>query len=247
MREEGLRIKGDSTHLSALAVLMDNRYLDYSRSSNLSMANLSQALQMMRHMLPKGPLEELDVDATIDRAAKNGGEIELVFTRGMRDKIQVVLALDNGGSSMDPYVEVVKLVFERMREHFKDLDVFYFHNLVYGDLFHDPQRVDPYPVTELLEREEETRVIFIGDANMAPVELLLSGGSMDPDTGHKATAGAWLRLIRERFPRSGWLNPIPKEKWDSLSPTIREIGAIFPMEDLTLAGIQNMADMLGEG
>jgi uncharacterized protein with von Willebrand factor type A (vWA) domain len=130
-------------------------------------------------MAPAGPLTELDVDETIDRSCRNGGEIELVFKRELRDRIQVIVLLDNGGASMRPYLDLVKLVFGLMRDHFKDLDYYYFHNCVYGCVYSDSKRLTPYLIHHLVRRDPETRVIIIGDANMAPAELMLSNGAMD--------------------------------------------------------------------
>ncbi len=52
------------------------------------------------------------------------------------------------------------------------------------------------------------------------------------------------RRVRTAFPASVWLNPIPKERWSKESITLNQIARIFPMEDLTLAGIRNAVQIL---
>jgi len=141
---EGIRVHGDSLHGSALKVIESRRYVDYATSATLRAENLRQVLAALKHMAPAGPLTELDVDETIDRSCRNGGEIELVFKRELRDRIQVIVLMDNGGASMRPYLDLVKLVFGLMRDHFKDLDYYYFHNCVYGCVYSDPKRLTPY-------------------------------------------------------------------------------------------------------
>jgi uncharacterized protein with von Willebrand factor type A (vWA) domain len=40
----------------------------------------------------------------------------------------VILAIDNGGWSMDPYIPVVQTLFDYSRDQFKELSTLFFHN-----------------------------------------------------------------------------------------------------------------------
>jgi uncharacterized protein with von Willebrand factor type A (vWA) domain len=244
---EGVRACGESVHRSALKVIESRRYIDYAASAPLRAENVRQALAALRHMVPTGPATELDVEETVARSSRNGGEIELIFRRELRNRIQVVVLLDNGGSSMVPYVDVVKLVFARMRDQLRDLDYYYFHNCIYGCAYSDPERRTPYPLHQLLRRDPETRLIVIGDANMAPAELLLSNGAIDYFSKVRVPGRDWLLQLRARFPRSVWLNPISREHWAGESSTIDSVEEIFPMEDLTLSGIRKAVELLNTG
>jgi uncharacterized protein with von Willebrand factor type A (vWA) domain len=245
--QEGIRVHGDSIYGSALKVIDTRRYIDYAASATLRSENLRQVLAALKHMALAGPPTELDVDETIDRSCRNGGEIELVFKRELRDRIQLIVLLDNGGMSMRPYLELVKLVFALMRDQFKDLDYYYFHNCVYGVVYSDSQRLVPLPVHLLLRRDPETRLIIIGDANMAPSELMVSNGAIDYFSKVHVPGRDWLIQIRNHFVHSVWLNPIPEGRWHQESQTIDQIGEIFPMEDLTLAGIRRAVESLNSG
>ena len=238
---------GDSLHGSALKAIESRRYADYAASATLRGETLRQALAALKHMVPAGPLTELDVDETVDRSCRNGGEIELIFKRELRDRIQLAVLMDNGGASMRPYLDLVKLVFGQMRDQFKDLDYYYFHNCVYGCVYSDPQRLTVYPVHRLLRRDPDTRLIFIGDANMAPAELMVSNGAIDYFSKVRVPGRDWLVQIRNHFDHSVWLNPIPRSHWSRESQTIQQIGKIFPMEDLTLAGIRRAVEWLNSG
>jgi hypothetical protein len=244
---EGIRVEGDSLHGSALKVIESRRYVDYAVSATLRAENLRQVLGALKHMAPAGPPTELDVDETIDQSCRNGGEIELVFKRELKDRIQLVVLLDNGGASMRPYLDLVKLVFGLMRDQFRDLDYYYYHNCIYGAVYSDPQRLTPYPIYQMLRRDPETRVIIIGDANMAPAELMLSDGAIDYFSKVHVAGRDWLWQIRNYFGHSVWLNPIPRHQWPQESQTIYQIGEIFPMEDLTLAGIRRAVEWLNSG
>lgn len=244
---EGIRVYGEALYGSALKVIEERRYVDYAAGASLRAENLRQVLASLKHMVPEGPASELHVEETVDRSSRNGGDIELVFKRELRDRIQLVVLLDNGGRSMRPYVNLVKLIFSKMRDQFERLDYYYFHNCIYGCVYSDPQRLTSYPLHELLRRDPETRLIIIGDANMAPAELLASHGAIDYFSQARIPGRDCLLQIRERFPRSVWLNPIPRQHWPRESRTIRLVGRIFPMEDLTLAGIKRAVEWLNTG
>lgn len=86
----------------------------------------------------------------------------------------MILAIDNGGWSMDPYIPVVQTLFDYARAQFKDVKTFFFHNTVYDALWKDPTRIrKPVRVTEFTRFDPETRLVFVGDASMAPYELML--------------------------------------------------------------------------
>ena len=55
-------------------------------------------------MVPVGPKDNINIDETIYQTMKNAGEIEIIFDRSLKDRLKVILAIDNGGWSMDPYI-----------------------------------------------------------------------------------------------------------------------------------------------
>jgi hypothetical protein len=240
----GVRVHGDSLHGTAQKVIGRRNYLNYSESRPLARENLRQALAALRNLQRAGPEAELDVDETIARTAKNGGEVELVFCREWRDRLRLVVLLDNGGYSMVPHLELVKTVFGRIRAQFRDLEYFYFHNCVYGAVYRDTARSQAVAWEWLTARGKDSRLVVIGDANMAPAELMASYGSVMFHTSERKPGREWLRELRAAFPVSVWLNPIPRQRWATESSTVRQIGSIFPMEDLTLAGIKNAVECL---
>jgi len=91
-------------------------------------------------MVPFGPKDKVDIEQTIYQTMKNAGEIEIVFDRSLKDRLKVILAIDNGGWSMDPYIGLVQTLFHYARAQFKDLRIYYFHNTIYDYLWEDPPR-----------------------------------------------------------------------------------------------------------
>jgi uncharacterized protein with von Willebrand factor type A (vWA) domain len=84
---------------------------------------------------------------------------------------------------------------------------------------------------------------------MAPEELLSPGGSITYWDDDAEPSLRWLEKLRDRFRHSVWLNPIPKENWPDTygRTTIRRIGEVFRMEDLTLGGIKRAVEWLNRG
>jgi uncharacterized protein with von Willebrand factor type A (vWA) domain len=116
----GMRVGGISRNKSAVKVAMDRRYKDYSLNGPLTQSMMGEALKRLRNMVPAGPKDQVNIDATIYQTMKNGGEIEIIFDRRLKDRLKVILAIDNGGYSMDPYVPVVQTLFDYTRAQFKD-------------------------------------------------------------------------------------------------------------------------------
>jgi len=235
----GIRVHGRGLYGTAQKVIGDRRHINYSDKSALSTENLRQALTSLKSMRPAGGETELDIDETIARTAKNAGEIELIFRRELRNRLRLIVLLDNGGYSMMPHVSLVKTVFNKIRDSFRDVAYYYFHNCIYGTVYRDAPRTVPIQWEKLLSESRSTRLVIIGDANMAPYELSASYGSIDVFTTERRPGWEWLKELRTAFPASVWLNPIARERWEYESVTIARIAKIFRMEDLTLAGIKN--------
>ncbi|MFP4501168.1 MAG: hypothetical protein ACLFTT_09225 [Candidatus Hydrogenedentota bacterium] len=247
--ERGVRVHGQSGNRTALKVIGDRRYVKYSDKNRLRAENLRQALESMKHMKAEGPRDRLNIDETIRRTSKNGGEIDLIFERDIRDKISVVLLIDNGGYSMRPFVNLTRMLFTKLHERFEDLETYYFHNSIYEKVYHDYRRLRGHKTEELLTRRPDTRIVIVGDATMAPEELESPGGSIASwNYGDEQPSIYWLTRIADRFRHSVWLNPIPAGDWETTygAYTLNRIRTIFRMEDTTLGGIKNMVEFLSE-
>jgi uncharacterized protein len=129
--------------------------------------------------VPTGPKDQVNIAATIYQTMKNAGEIEIVFDRSLKDRLKVILAIDNGGWSMDPYIPVVQTLFDYARAQFKDLKTYFFHNTIYDAPCGRTRSAtaNPSASTSFARRDPETRLI-VGDASMAPYELMAAEGSI---------------------------------------------------------------------
>ncbi len=242
----GMRVGGVSRNKSAVKVAMERRYKDYSQEGPLTQAMIGEALKRLRNLIPSGPRDQVNVDETIYRTMKNGGEIEIVFSRSLKDRLKVILAIDNGGWSMDPYIPVVQTLFDYARAQFKDVKTFFFHNTVYDALWGDATRIKkPVRVNEFSRYDPETRLIFVGDASMAPYELMAADGSIYMQERSGKASIEQLKFLSETFPHNVWLNPVPPRMW-SYTHTINAISQIYPMFPLSLDGLDQAISKLME-
>jgi hypothetical protein len=241
---EGMRVGGVSRNKSAVKVAMDRRYKDYTRRGLLTQDMIGEALKRLRNMVPVGPKDQVNIDETIYQTMKNAGEIEIVFSRRLKDRIKVILAIDNGGWSMDKNIPVVQTLFDYARDQFKDLKTFFFHNTVYDFLWEDPARIrQPFKVEDFISFDPQTRLIMVGDGSMAPYELMAADGSIHVEERSGKPSIEQLKFLALTFPHCVWMNPVFSQIWNQ-TPTITTIAQIFPMFELTLDGLEGAVNHL---
>ena len=241
-----MRVAGSSSHRSALQVAAQRRYRDYSGQGPLNQARIGEALKRLRKLVPAGAKDRISIAETIRRTVKIGGEIELVFKQSLRDRLKVIIAIDNGGWSMEPHVKVVQTLFDYARAQFKDLKTFFFHNTIYDNLWPDHTRSrKPFLIDRFAGFDPESRFIVVGDASMAPYELSSRDGSIHIRERSHRTSLECLEFLAKTFPHSVWLNPIQENMWSHFR-TITMIRQIFPMFELSLDGLEKAVNHLTE-
>ena len=152
--------------------------------------------------------------------------------------MRLALIMDTGGS-MDPHTRLVERLFSASKaaKGFKTFEAWYFHNVPTGWLYRNYATWDRQRIEEILDGwTPQHRLVFVGDASMAPWEL----NTQTPRTyGEQGGLSGldWLKMIRQRCPGSVWLNPDPVRFWDH--PTVSAVGAVFPMFPLTLDGLRD--------
>lgn len=241
----GVRVFGTGRNFSALKVIGEKRHISYSSRQSLSADNVRQALSLLKNMRRHTAATELDIAESVYRSGKNG-DIELVFTPPLRNQIKVLLFIDNGGHSMLPHVPLTRLIFAKMSAQLKSLKTYFFHNTIYGYVYKDDTRTEAVELSEILKEDPETRVFIIGDASMAPSELFSRYGNINYGEEEYEPSIERLRALRQRFPHSVWLNPISENEWNTpfAASTLHAIAQLFPMFDMTLAGIRRAVERL---
>jgi len=240
----GMRVGGESRNKSAIKVAMERRYRDYSQSGPINASQIGEALKRLKHLQPAGPKDIVNIDKTIYQTLRNAGEIEIVFDRRLADRLKVKLLIDNGGWSMDPYVDLVQVLFHYAQFQFKEMEIYYFHNTIYSKVWLDPHRYKkPVPVDDLLRSDPETRLIIVGDASMAPYELADPRGAIYVGQNESRPSVDYLTFLAKTFRHAVWLNPQSQDQW-SYAWTAKTIAGIFPMFELTLDGLEKAVHRL---
>ena len=225
---------------NAVLQAFERRYRNLRKDRTLDVRQISVALKRLRDLRECGTEEVLDVDATVDKTCRDGGEIDLVFTRERENQVKLILAMDTGGS-MEPFRTLSERLFSAAHglNHFKDFRAFYFHNCVYDFLYPNVEGGDGVALEELLRECRKTyRLIVVGDAAMAPYELMIPNGTLERMRTSSIKGIDRLRSLAEAFPKRAWLNPIPERSWAHYD-TIARVGGLFPMFPLSLAGLGN--------
>ncbi len=232
----GMRV-GSGGGRSAMAVADQRLFREYRRDIVLDVRQIDVALRGLRRLGREGAIEELDLDETVDKTCKNGGEIDIVFRPPRRNRVKVVLLMDVGGS-MDPHAELVSRLFTAASRagRFAKFRSYYFHNCVYNAVYEDAQLRKSVPVADLLSNSSrDEKLVIVGDALMHPAELLDPGGSMYLSSQNRASGIEWLRRLAAHFRSAAWLNPEPDRFW--ANSTIEVIASVFPMWQLSLDGL----------
>ena len=234
----GMRVGGQSRNKSAVKVANERRYKDYSTSGPLTQAQIGEALKRLRNMIPTGPKDTINIDETIRETMRNAGEIELMFDRALKDRLKIILAIDNGGWSMDPYIQAVQTLFDYAGSQFKEVKTYFFHNTIYDYVWEDPARYKkPKNIIEFSRLDPDTRLIIIGDASMAPYELMAHDGSIHITERSGNPSLEQLKFLTKTFSHTVWLNPVSETMW-GYTHTIMTIAKLFPMYELSLDGLE---------
>ena len=242
---EGIRIGGEGRNGRAVKVWDERQYRNLDHSIQLGTRNIKVALKRLRKFARTGADEELDMDDTIRSTARNAGLLDIKMVPERHNAVKVLVFFDVGGS-MYPYVRTCEELFSAVRSEFKHIEYFYFHNFFYDFVWKDNRRrrEQVTQTWDLLHTyPSDYKVIIVGDAAMAPYEILSPGGSIE--YLNKEAGGVWMNRFTDTWRRLIWLNPTPQEHW----PYTQSIGIVRELvEDhmypLTLEGLEQGARYL---
>jgi uncharacterized protein with von Willebrand factor type A (vWA) domain len=244
---EGVRIgQKESRHQRAVKVWDKREFKNLDDTVEIGTRNLKVALRRLRKWARDGAEEELDLDSTVKKSAREG-YIDIVMRPERRNAVKVLMFLDIGGS-MDPHVKACEELFSAARTEFKNLEFFYFHNCIYEGVWRDNRRrnVHKMPTWDVLHRyPADYKVIIVGDASMSPYEITYPGGSVEH--WNEEPGAIWLQRIAEIYPHLVWLNPTHPSGWEYSGSTdlIQQIIGHHRMFPLTVKGVEEATKELG--
>ncbi|MDA6066171.1 vWA domain-containing protein [Idiomarina abyssalis] len=236
----GIRIGQDGNRNRSAAKVWDKReFRDLDDNARLEQRGFQMALRKLRQFARTGAASELDLKSTIEATSKKGGLLDLKWQSERHNAVKIILLLDVGGS-MDDYVYQCEQLFTALKNEFKHLELFYFHNCVYEGVWRENsrRRQEQIPTEQLIQTYgEDYKLLFVGDATMGPYEIAYPGGSVEH--WNEEPGEAWMNRLTQHFEKVAWLNPQPEEHWRYYM-SVRMIndlvgGRMYP---LTLDGLE---------
>ena len=240
MNPEGIRVGGEGKQNKAVKVWEKRDFKNLDDSIELGTRNIKIALRRLRKFVRESHNEEFDLDGTIKSTAKNAGLLDIKMVPEKANAVKVIVLFDVGGS-MDPHVKRCEELFSACKTEFKNLEYFYFHNFIYETVWKDNTRRhnERIETTELFQKySQDYKIIFIGDATMAPYEITNAGGSIEH--WNEEPGSVWMKKFFSNYEKLIWLNPVPEDHWD-YSSSIELSRALIDdqMYPLTLKGLED--------
>ena len=240
MNPEGIRVGGEGKQNKAVKVWEKRDFKNLDDSIELGTRNIKIALRRLRKFVRESHNEEFDLDGTIKSTAKYAGLLDIKMVPEKANAVKVIVLFDVGGS-MDPHVKICEELFSACKTEFKNLEYFYFHNFIYETVWKDNTRRhnERIETTELFQKySQDYKIIFIGDATMAPYEITNAGGSIEH--WNEEPGSVWMKKFFSNYEKLIWLNPVPEDHWD-YSSSIELSRALIDdqMYPLTLKGLED--------
>ena len=236
---EGVRIgQQGSRNRSAVKVWDRREYRNLDDSVELGTRNIKIALRRLRKFAREGAADQLDLQDTIDKTARNAGLLDIRMVPERHNAVKVLLCLDIG-RSMDDHVRACEELFSASRSEFKHLEYFYFHNFIYESLWKDNRRRHAERISTLDLTHKygaDYKLVIVGDATMSPYEIVYAGGSVEH--WNDEPGAVWMKRILNTYSKAIWLNPEPRNRWD-YTPSVKLTRDIMDdrMYPLTIAGL----------
>lgn len=201
----------------------------------LSRRSMIYAWRYLRHPVPDGPADVLDVGATVSQVARQGFYLAPVYRRRESNHAHLILLVDQGGS-MSPLHRFTRDLVEtaQSESNIQAVEAYYFHNVPGNNYYRDPHLTERIPTAQALQQcTSDSSVLIVSDAGAARgvrhMERI------------RATA-RFVASLKERTVLIAWLNPMPRSRW--LNTSAQFIAGIVPMYPMDPEGMSNALDLL---
>jgi uncharacterized protein len=203
----------------------------------LSRRSMAYGWRYLRRSLATGSADLLDVEATVEQAARQGFFLAPVYRRRQVNQARLLLLVDQGGS-MTPFHRFTRDLVETAMtpDVFPDEQVHigYFHNFPTEYLYLDAYLTQPKPMSELLaDCDRDTSIMILSDAGAAR-------GYRRPERIAKMVE--FLVRLKRYSGLISWLNPMPTDRWRGSSAEV--IAHLVTMEQMDTEGLGNAIDVV---
>lgn len=203
----------------------------------LSKRSMAYGWRYLRRLVADGPLNALNIEATVDSIARQGVYLSPIYKRSESNHAHLVLLVDQGGS-MVPFHRFTRDLVESAQQsnHFAEglLETYYFHNVISEQIYEKPYVTGAVELKQLLEHcNSDTSILIVSDAGAARGLYSLERV--------RATSQFFSRL-REPTNLIAWLNPMPEFRWAGTSAQI--IAYLVPMLQMNPDGFSCAIDVV---
>ena len=229
---------------------VDRRQRYEARPDKASMREVIRNLRRIITDVSEVKSSDVDLKRTVKNFARR--DFRFDYEREREKQPEVVLLIDVGGP-VDEWSPLMKEVAEEMAKGLTKLEVYLFHNNLYGYVWKpDPKDLlassyakpnSLIDVNKVIKKRK--KVIIYGDAEMSYSEF--EGDGWPPSNNEERVekfgmgGDECLSFIKKKADSVVWINPVFSKEWEERddSGTIEAISEIVPMHDLTVGGVED--------
>lgn len=220
------------------------------RPDRASMAEVIRNIRRVIMDVSEVKTKHVNLRRTVNNFARRDFRFE--FERERDKQPEIVLFIDVGGP-VDEWSPLVKEVAEAMADGLTKLEIYLFHNNLYGYVWKpDPRNLlassyasanSLIDIKAIVKRRK--KVIIYGDADMSDSEFKYDQwepmNNKERVSKYSMSGVECLNYIKRKADNVVWINPIFEKEWkrDDDSGTIGAVGKIIKMHDLTIGGVED--------
>lgn len=215
---------------------LPGRFLHSDEYFPLTRRQMKQSWRYLRQPTREGPATELDIETTVKNASRLGMLLAPVFLPPRRNRVELLLLIDHGGSMVPFHLLAQRLAETALRGgKLGKTRIYYFHNYPEEYLYRDSTYLEAESLEHILLslRGRRTKAIIFSDAGAA------RGGF---STERVEMTKAFLVSLKPYVHRVVWLNPMPRSRW--IGTTAHAMMHLIPTFDVSRRGFDSAINIL---
>lgn len=196
---------------------------------------MAGAWRHLRRLQREGPPVDLDVQGTIADICRTGFLLRPAMQARRRNQVRLVALIDRYGS-MAPFAPLIDALVESIDRGglLGRTSHYYFQNCPAGFLSPHPGLTDLRPIDQVLAAEGRgSSILIVSDAGAARGAYRAARVACTRD---------FLDTLSRYSYRYAWLNPLPKDRWEST--TAEDVARMVPMFALDRDGLIDIVNIL---
>ncbi|RYZ49760.1 MAG: hypothetical protein EOP49_15500 [Sphingobacteriales bacterium] len=213
--------------------LFTNEYFSVSRRQMI------KGWQFLRHREKSGYRDDINLEKTIEKIARDGLFLEPVYHAGTRNRDDVLILYADCRGSMAPFHELTARLVDTARGEggHPTAPVYYFQNYPTGYVYKAPNLESPIKLKESLAKANRntTLAVVISDAGAAR-----SNTDKSRSKARLQKTEAFLEELGNVCNHVVWLNPMPDHRWPDTAAALiqQKVFLMAPVFDSDIYNFQ---------